>query len=29
MRAGIVFSNVDMIDGILDRMEKELGEAHQ
>ena len=27
MRAGIVFSNVDMIDGILDRMEKELGEA--
>lgn len=27
MRAGIVFSNVDMLDGILDRMEKELGEA--
>ena len=27
MRAGIIFSNVDMIDGILDRMEKELGEA--
>ena len=27
MRAGIVFSNVDMIDGILDRMEKELGET--
>ena len=27
MRAGIIFSNVDMIDGLLDRMEKELGEA--
>ena len=27
MRAGIIFSNVDMIDGILDRMEKELGET--
>ena len=26
MRAGIIFSNVDMIDGILDRMERELGE---
>ena len=26
MRAGIIFGNVDMIDGILDRMEKELGE---
>lgn len=27
MRAGIIYGNVDMIDGILDRMEKELGEA--
>ena len=27
MRAGIIFSNVDMIDGILDRMERELGET--
>ena len=27
MRAGIIFSNVDMIDGILDRMEKELKET--
>jgi type III pantothenate kinase len=26
MRAGIIFSNVDMIDGILDRMEREIGE---
>ena len=26
MRAGIIFSNADMIDGILDRMERELGE---
>lgn len=27
MRAGIIYGNVDMIDGILDRMEKELGQA--
>lgn len=27
MRAGIIFGNADMIDGILDRMEKELGET--
>lgn len=27
MRAGIIYGNVDMIDGILNRMEKELGEA--
>ena len=27
MRAGIIYGNVDMIDGILVRMEKELGEA--
>ena len=26
MRSGIIYGNVDMIDGILDRMEKELGE---
>lgn len=26
MRAGIIFGNVDMIDGIIDRMEKELGQ---
>lgn len=26
MRAGIIYGNVDMIDGILDRMERELGE---
>ena len=27
MRAGIIFGNVDMIDGIIDRMECELGQA--
>ncbi len=27
MRAGIIYGNVDMIDGILDRMEQELGET--
>ena len=27
MRAGIIFGNVDMIDGLLDRMEKELGDS--
>ena len=26
MRAGIIFGNVDMIDGIIDRMERELGQ---
>ena len=26
MRSGIIYGNVDMIDGILDSMEKELGE---
>ena len=27
MRSGIIYGNVDQIDGIIDRMEKELGET--